>query len=195
LTEAQRESLQIVERSAARLMGIIRNLLDLTRIEAGTLSLALRPLDLGALLRAVLEEYEPELVAREHRISVELAPDLPQALCDEVRAARIVGNLLSNAAKYTTPGCEIVVRLEPDDVEGFLRVAVADGGPGMSMEEQRQLFTRFYRGESARRSGEPGTGLGLPICLSLVEMHGGRIWVESQAGAGSTFYVTFPIAD
>ena len=195
LTVQQRESLQIVERSAGRLMAITRNLLDLTRIEAGQILLSLRPIDLGALLRAVVEEYEPELTSRAHRINLELPGDLPPALCDEGRAARIVGNLLSNAAKYAVPGGIISVRLGRDGREGFLRVSVADEGPGISLEDQEQLFTRFYRGQSARQSGEPGAGLGLPITKALVELHGGRIWLESQPGAGSTFIVTLPIAD
>jgi signal transduction histidine kinase len=195
LTRQQRESLEIVERSANRLMAITRNLLDLTRIEAGTILLSLRSVDLGALLRAVVEEYEPELAARDHRVNLELPRDLPPALCDEGRAARIVGNLLSNAAKYTLPGGIISVRLGRDEQEGFLRVCVSDEGPGISLEDQEQLFTRFYRGESARQSGEPGTGLGLSIARSLVELHGGRIWLESQPGAGSTFIVTLPVAD
>jgi signal transduction histidine kinase len=195
LTRQQRESLEIVERSANRLMAITRNLLDLTRIEAGTILLSLRSVDLGALLRAVVEEYEPELAARDHRVNLELPRDLPPALCDEGRAARIVGNLLSNAAKYTLPGGIISVRLGRDEQEGFLRVSVSDEGPGISLEDQEQLFTRFYRGESARQSGEPGTGLGLSIARSLIELHGGRIWLESQPGAGSTFIVTLPIAD
>jgi signal transduction histidine kinase len=195
LTRQQRESLEIVERSANRLMAITRNLLDLTRIEAGTILLSLRSVDLGALLRAVVEEYEPELAARDHRVNLELPRDLPPALCDEGRAARIVGNLLSNAAKYTLPGGIISVRLGRDEQEGFLRVSVSDEGPGISLEDQEQLFTRFYRGESARQSGEPGTGLGLSIARSLIELHGGRIWLESQPGAGSTFIVTLPVAD
>ena len=193
LTEQQRESLEIIERSAGRLMGITRNLLDLTRIEAGKILLVLRAVDLGALVRAVVEEYEPELAERDHRVSIEQARGLPRALCDEARAAQIVGNLLSNAAKYALPGGAVRVRLDRDEREGFLRVSVADEGPGISPEDQERLFTRFFRGESARQSGAPGTGLGLHITRSLVELHGGRIWLESRPGAGSTFYSTFPI--
>jgi signal transduction histidine kinase len=195
LTGQQRASLETVERSANRLIAITRNLLDLTRIEAGTILLSLKPVDLGALLRAVVTEYEPELAARDHGVTLELPRHLPPALCDEGRAAQIVGNLLSNAAKYTPPGGTISVRLGRDEQEGFLRVSVSDEGPGISLEDQEQLFTRFYRGEGARQSGEAGTGLGLPIARSLVELHGGRIWLESQPGAGSTFLITLPIAD
>jgi signal transduction histidine kinase len=176
-------------------MAITRNLIDLTRIETGTITLVLRPVDLGALLRAVVEENQPELTAHNRRVSVEQAAGLPLALCDEARAAQIIGNLLSNAAKYAISDGTIRVRLDRDVREGFLRVSVADDGPGMSQEDQAQLFARFFRGDSARQSGEPGTGLGLPIARALVDLHGGRIWVESQPGSGSTFYVTFAIAD
>jgi signal transduction histidine kinase len=191
----QRESLEIVSRSADRLMAITRNLLDLTRIQTGTILLVLRPVDLGALLSAVLEEYRPELIAHDRSVHLEQAAELSPALCDEARAVQIIGNLLSNAAKYALPGGAINVRLERDDQEGFLRVSVTDDGPGISQEEQEQLFKLFFRGESARDSGEAGTGLGLPIARALVELHGGRIWLESRLDAGSTFYVTFPIAD
>jgi signal transduction histidine kinase len=195
LTEPQRQSLEVVARSAHRLMAITRNLLDLTRIETGTILLVLRPVDLGALLSAVAEEYRPELTAHHHRLNVEQSAGLPLALCDEARAAQIIGNLLSNAAKYSLPDGKIEVRLDRDEREGFLRVSVADDGPGISQEDQEQLFTLFFRGQSARQSGEPGTGLGLSITKALVELHGGRIWLDSRPAVGSTFYVTFPVAD
>jgi signal transduction histidine kinase len=195
LTGAQHESLQIVARSADRLMAITRNLLDLTRIETGTILLVLRPVDLGALLSAVVEENRPELTAHDHLLLVEQSAGLPPALCDEARAAQIIANLLSNAAKYSSRGGKIEVRLDRDEREGFLRVSVADDGPGISQEDQEQLFTLFFRGRSAQQSGEPGTGLGLPITKALVELHGGRVWLESRPGSGSTFYVTLPVAD
>jgi signal transduction histidine kinase len=195
LTARQREALQIVSRSAGRLMSITRNLLDVTRIETGTILLVLKPMDLGALLRAVIEEYKPELLERSHQVAVEAPADLPPVLCDETRAAQVIGNLVSNAAKYTPPGGSIALRLARDERESFLHVSVADNGPGISQEDQEHLFTRFYRGESARQSGVAGAGLGLYIARSLVELHGGRIWLESHPGAGSTFHITLPTAD
>jgi signal transduction histidine kinase len=195
LAKPQREALEIVSRSAGRLMAITRNLLDLTRIEAGTILLVLKPVDVGRLVQAVIQEYRPELLEHGHRAVVEESQDMPLALCDETRAAQIVGNLLSNAIKYTPPGGNIVLRLGRDERDGFLRVSVSDDGPGISLEDQEQLFTSFYRGQSARESGAWGAGLGLAIAKSLVELHGGQVWLVSQPGAGSTFHITLPIAD
>jgi signal transduction histidine kinase len=195
LTKQQREALEIVSRSAGRLMAITRNLLDLTRIEAGTILLVLKPVDVGRLVRAVIQEYRPELLEHGHQVVVEESQDMPLALCDETRAAQIVGNLLSNAIKYTPPGGNIALRMKRDERDGFVCVSVSDDGPGISPEDQEQLFTSFYRGQSARESGAWGTGLGLAIAKSLVELHGGRIWLVSQPGAGSVFHITLPIAD
>ncbi len=195
LSDSQRDALEIVTRSSGRLMAITRNLLDVTRIEAGTFVLLLKPIDLGALLRAVIEEYEPEIRERRHQIALHAPDGLPPALCDEMRAVQIIGNLLSNAAKYTPPGGHIAVAVRRDDGDGFLRVSVADDGPGISAEDQAHLFDLFYRGASARQDGTGGAGLGLYIARSLARLHGGQVWLESQPGAGSTFYVSLPIAE
>ena len=195
LTDRQREFLEVVGKSSQRLLEVTKDLLDLTRLEAGRLELALQPQDLPALVEAVAAEFEPQLAAKGQRLTLRAPPDLPPALCDEARAAQIVGNLLSNAVKYTPDGGQIAIRVTHDEKEGFLRVSVADNGVGIPPEDQPKLFSRFFRARSAARTRASGAGLGLHIARSLVELHGGRIWFESALDRGSTFYVTFPAAD
>lgn len=195
LIDDQREALEIVQRSARRLLAITDNLLDVTRIEAGRIELVLQPTDLPALVETVAAELGPQLEVKAQRLTLRAPPGLPPALCDETRAAQIINNLLSNASKYTPQGGLITVSMAPAEEEGFLAISVADNGVGISAEDQVKLFDRFFRAESAYLTEASGAGLGLYITRSLVELHGGRIWFESKPGQGSTFYVTFPVAD
>jgi signal transduction histidine kinase len=195
LTDIQRESLEIVSRSTKRLETLTDNLLDLTRLEAGRLAVLLNPTDLSALIESVAVEYRPQLSAKSQHLSVYIQPQVPPALCDEARASQIIANLLSNASKYTLEGGEITVSLTLAEEEGFVQVSVTDTGVGISTEDQKRLFERFFRAKSAGEARARGTGLGLYITRSLVELHGGKVWVESEIGKGSRFHVTFPIAD
>jgi signal transduction histidine kinase len=147
------------------------------------------------LVKAIAVEYGRQLEGRAQQFTLLIPSDLPPALCDEARAAQIIGNLLSNASKYTSQGGQIVVTVRPAEEDGFIKVSVADTGVGIPVEDQPKLFTRFFRAQSAVLTRASGAGLGLYIVRSLIELHGGRIWFESELGKGSTFYVTFPIAD
>jgi signal transduction histidine kinase len=195
LNDEQREYLDIVQRSVDRLLNTTNNLLDSTRIEAGRVELVLQPTGLPALVEAVAAECMPQLAAKAQHLALRAAPDLPPALCDEARAAQVIRNLLSNASKYTPQRGLISVSLALAEEEGFLRVSVADNGAGIPAEDQPKLFARFFRARNAALSSASGAGLGLYITRSLVELHGGRTWFESEPGEGSTFYVTFPIAE
>lgn len=194
INEEQKEALDIVQRSAIRLISIIKNLLDVTRIEAGRIELALRPINLPELIESIVAEFRPQIEARQQNLLLSLQPNLPFALCDHTRTIQIVGNLLSNAIKYTPNKGTIKIISQPADTEGFLQLSVSDSGVGISQDDQKMLFTRFFRSESAHVTGESGTGLGLYITRALVELHGGQIWAESELWQGSTFNVTFPIA-
>lgn len=195
LTERQREYLQIVEGSARRLLGITRDLLDLTRIEAGRIEITLRPTDLVELVDSVAAELAPQLAAKGQRLVRRVATGLPRVLCDSTRAAQVVGNLLSNASKYSPADAEIVLEVAPAHEEGFLRVTVTDQGMGIPEEERPHIFDPFYRAPHAVQSGISGVGLGLYIARALVELHGGRLWFESTAGKGSAFHATFPTVE
>jgi len=194
LTSDQREYIEIVRSSTDRMLNIITNLLDVTRIEAGRIELVLQPADLSKLVQAVVAEIKPQLEAKAKRLKLHAAPDLPPALCDKNRAIQIIENLLSNAAKYTPQESQIAVNIALAKEEGFLEISVVDNGVGISAEDQDKIFSRFFRSKSAVAVGASGAGLGLHITRSLVELHGGRIWFESKLGQGSTFHVTFPIA-
>ncbi len=195
LTDKQRKYLETVQRSGQRLLDITNDLLDVTGIETGRVELVLRPTDLPALMEKVAAELGPQLEAKSQRLILRAIPGLPPALCDETRAAQIIGNLLSNASKYTPEGGLITLGVAYATEEGFLQLCVADTGVGISAADQGKLFQRFFRAESARLTGVSGAGLGLYITHSLVELHGGRIWCESEPNKGSTFCATFPIAD
>ena len=195
LLDQQREFVGIVHRAGRRLLDITNDLLDVTRIEVGRIELVLQPTDLGALVSRVIAEYNVQREEKAQQLDLHVVPDLPAGLCDETRTAQVVGNLFSNAVKYTGEGGQITVRVDRAAQEGYLLVSVADTGMGISAEDQTKLFSRFFRTDGARTSGVGGTGLGLYVTRSLVELHGGRIWLESEVGKGSTFYVTFAVAD
>ena len=194
LTTDQREYIEIVRRSTDRMLNIVTNLLDVTRIEAGRIELVLQPAELPKLVDIVAAEIKPQLEAKANQLQVHTASDLPPALCDKNRAIQIIENLLSNAAKYTPREGRITVKTAPAAEEGFLEIAVMDNGVGIPTEDQAKIFSRFFRTRSAAAIGASGAGLGLYITRGLVELHGGRIWFESKLGQGSTFHVTFPIA-
>ncbi len=195
LNAAQTEYLCTIDASAQRLLRITRDLLDVARIESGRLQLSLQTANLRDLLAEVAVEQKPQLEARSQQILLTAPDDIPPALVDPQRTIQVVSNLVSNASKYAPAGTQITVNLqEAGDEPGFLRVAVTDEGNGVPAEDQSLLFRPFFRGTSAEITGIPGTGLGLYIAKSLVELHGGHISLESRPGVGATFAATFPMA-
>lgn len=185
----QRESLTIVKKNADRLLGLINDLLDLSRMEARRIDLHRTSLDLASLIREVAGSLRPLIEAKRQRLRLDLGDALPAVWADGDRVTQILTNLISNAHKYTPVEGNITVAVWRDD--GFVRVDVSDTGIGLSSEEQAQLFTKFFRAHD--RSPEAGgTGLGLVITRLLVELHGGQITVSSAPGQGSTFSFTLP---
>jgi signal transduction histidine kinase len=194
LTEGQREALTTLCQSVDRLLGIVNNLLDLARLETGRIELVLQTLDLAAVVRAAAKEYRPLFEAAQQRLAVTIPPDLPAALCDEARVFQIVGNLLSNASRYTPKGGQIELGVGVIDAPGELVVWVRDNGVGIPLDEQERLGTLFFRARTADLVDAHGAGLGLHITRALVHLHGGRFWFESVEGQGSTFSVTVLMA-
>ena len=194
LSAVQRRYLSIVQENVERILHTTNSLLDVTRMEAGRVGLVLQPVDLPALVRKVVVEFQPEIASKAQHLTLNEDPDLAPALCDPARAMQIVGNLLSNAVKYTPRDGHICLSVGRAPADGFLQISVADDGVGIGPEDQKEVFRRFFRAASAVELGVSGAGLGLYITRSLVELHGGRIWFESELGKGSTFYVTFLIA-
>jgi PAS domain S-box-containing protein len=180
---------EVIQRAARRMNRIIQDLLDVTRMEAGSLSLERAPLPTVQLLAELIESQRAQLPAS-RAVTLRLAVDgaLPPVWADRHRLQQIVENLVGNAVKFTTAG-EVTVGARPHD-GGDVLFWVRDCGPGISAEQLPHLFDRFWQGRTSARHG--GVGLGLAIVKGLVEAHGGRIWAESELGVGSTFWFTLP---
>jgi signal transduction histidine kinase len=191
--EANRESLTIVKKNSERLLGLINDLLDLSRIEAGKINLHRTSLDLARLIPEVAGSLRPLIEAKRQRLRLELGEALPAVWADADRVTQILTNLISNAHKYTLAEGSITLAARRDD--GFVRVNVSDTGIGLSPEDQTQLFTKYFRAHDRSPEAAGGTGLGLVITRLLVELHGGRITVSSAPGRGSTFSFSLPVPE
>lgn len=189
----QHEYLTIVKNNAGRLLALINDLLDIARIEAGGIDLQRTAVDVGRLLHQVADTLAPLLDAKNQLLSLDLPEAVPPVWADPDRLMQIVINLVSNAHKYTPAGGSISVVAEQFD--GFGRVHVRDSGVGLSADELTHLFTKFFRARNPATRGAAGSGLGLALTRSLVELHGGALTVVSTPGQGSTFSFTMPLAD
>ncbi len=192
LTELQREFLEIVRNNSRRLESLVNDLLDISRMESGKIDLHRKPLDITLLIRKLLPSFQPGWDARRQTFTLHLPEKAPRVLGDAERVTQILSNLLSNAHKYTPD--EGHIDLSVEITEPVARVEVTDNGIGLSKEEQALLFTPFYRAHNPTTEEVGGTGLGLMITRSLVEMQGGEIQVSSKPGHGSTFGFTLPLA-
>ncbi|MEJ7762224.1 MAG: PAS domain S-box protein [Thermomicrobiales bacterium] len=192
LKDEQREFLSIVVSNAERLVALINDLLDISRIEAGRVELQRVPVDFSRVVSGVLTSLRPQIEAKVQQIKVSVPPNLPPVNGDMDRLIQILTNLVVNAHKYTPAGGTITIgaRAKP----GMLEVSVADDGIGMTDEEQAQLFTKFFRARNRTTREVGGTGLGLTITRSLVELHGGEIRVTSSPEQGTTFTVSLPVS-
>jgi signal transduction histidine kinase len=188
--EAHRGSLTAVKKNSDRMLGLINDLLDLSRMEAGRLDLHRASLDLAGLIAEVAGSLRPLIETKRQRLRLDLGEALPAVWADADRVTQILTNLISNANKYTLAEGSITVGARRDD--GFVRVDVSDTGIGLSPEDQAQLFTKFFRAHNLSLQADAGTGLGLVITRLLVELHGGRITVSSTPGQGSTFSFSLP---
>ncbi|HEX8159358.1 MAG TPA: ATP-binding protein [Solirubrobacteraceae bacterium] len=191
LTERQYEFIRIVLQSTDRLVDLVNDLLDLARIESGQFQIDARATDLAEPVMEVAALMAARLDGKRQQLHVDIREPRTPALADPARVRQIVTNLVTNAHLYTGEGGTITVRLEGDDRS--TRITVADSGRGMSAENLRRVFDRFYRGSSDERKA-PGTGLGLAIVKSLVDLHAGSIDVHSHPGHGTTFTVSLPAA-
>jgi Osmosensitive K+ channel histidine kinase len=162
----------------------LAELFDLAKGELGTLKLELEPLDPLLLLQNVTSQLSPVIQSKGQSFTLDIPPSLPWIKADGERLGQVLTNLLSNATKFTPKGGDIALKARKRDND--LLIQVQDNGVGISKEEQKRLFEPYYRARSSK-SERRGLGLGLTLCKQLVELHGGKIWVESEAGKGSTF--------
>jgi len=191
INEEQREFLGIVEANADRLIALVNDLLDISRIESGRVELKLDLADVDEMMTIVVATMAHLIEEKSQTLEVVVDQNLPQIQLDRDRIIQVLTNLLSNAYKYTQAGG--VIRLSAEREDGFLRFAVADNGFGISEQDQEKLFTRFFRVDSELTREIGGTGLGLNIVKTIIEMHGGEVAVDSELGVGSTFGFTIPM--
>ena len=195
LNEAQRSLLSIVKRNANRLADLNNDiqtigLIDSDRIEP---NLSFEQVDLASVFYDVLQTLRRDIERKSLCVTIDTTEGLPSITADVWHVTQIVLRLFSNAVKYTYPGGRVRLHAFPKP-DGMLQVDVEDDGVGISPEQQQQLFRRFYRADNPLRGQTDGTGLGLSIARSFVELHGSEIWLKSDAGKGSVFSFTLPIA-
>jgi len=189
-----------VEKNIDRLSRIIGNLLDISRIEAGRVELKRKELDAGATARELVSAMSPHAEAKGLSLVADAVGQVPPIYADHDRLIQVLTNLVGNAAKFTESGGRITVRVrwrersssgEPEAVE----FSVIDNGIGIPAEEKDRVFEKFHQVGRTHGPGAKGTGLGLAITKQLVELHGGRLWLESEPGKGTTFFFTLPVFD
>jgi two-component system phosphate regulon sensor histidine kinase PhoR len=189
---------------------LVDELRELSQIESGRLVMSMRPTDLGTIIERTVTRLRPQAERRTLELWIESDPDLPPALIDGERISQVLLNLVNNALKFTPAGGSITImaqavhlaqdeqqrwayELQQTGMEQALLISVKDTGIGIPASEAERVFERFYKVDRARTRNTGGTGLGLAIAKHLVEGHGGRIWVESKEGAGSTFSLLLPV--
>jgi signal transduction histidine kinase len=182
--------LKRLESNGKHLLGLINDVLDLSKIEAGQLVLELSDYSVQDIAQTVRSTLEPLAADKKLTFKVEVAPRLPSGRGDGRRLTQVLINLVGNAIKFTDAG-EVAIKAEANN--GSFYVSVRDTGPGISAADQAKLFQEFQQADNAITRKKGGTGLGLAISKRIVEMHGGKIWVESQPGQGSTFAFTLPV--
>lgn len=191
IPEKPKELLDIASRNSQQLLGLINDLLDMSKLESGVIEFDFRTVDIGQIISEAVENtrhYATEktltmkFVTQETPISV---------VSDKRRLAQVMNNLLSNAIKFSPNGGKIDVSLKASRSD--IRVEVCDQGPGIPASEHNQIFGKFVQAKASDKLGVKGTGLGLSICKSIIESHGGKIGVESTEGSGSMFYFKLPL--
>jgi len=192
INEVQREFLEIVQENSDRLVSLINDMLDISRIESGRIHLKVEPIEIPDLIMSTAETFKTMAEKSGVELVCEVADGLPRAAGDRDRVGQVLMNLVSNAIKYSPGGGRATIKARHDGE--MIVVDVTDAGIGIKPEDQAQLFTKFYRVDSSLTRDIGGTGLGLSICKSIVELLGGSVWVESVLGEGSTFAFSLPVA-
>lgn len=191
LPQEARELLTIARNNTDRLIRLINDILDISRIEAGKMEIRRAPLSPAEAVSRAVQEMNAFARQRSITLRTELPDGLPKVMADADRLHQVLDNLLSNAIKFSPQGSEVLIRAaRAGDV---VRFDVIDHGPGIPPDQKEAIFERFYRVDNAASRKTGGTGLGLTICRAIVEEHGGEIWVESTLGEGSTFSFTLPV--
>jgi signal transduction histidine kinase len=202
LSERQKTFLQTIAANIRRMDVLIRDLTDISRIETGHLRIAPSPISFANVVSETLQTSQTLADTKSISLHLDLPAELPLVLGDHERLVQVLTNLFSNACKYSPPGSAVTISVKPDCVdlgngradEVMLVCSVQDTGYGIDKVAQSRLFTKFFRADDPNIRQSPGTGLGLSITKGIVELHGGHIWFESEAGQGTTFHFALPLA-
>jgi signal transduction histidine kinase len=202
VNEMQANFLHTIRSNVERMSALVSDLNDNAKIEANRLRLDFKPVEVADVVDEVMRSTKRQVDDKRQTVELQLAQFLPAVWADRLRVGQVLTNLISNAHKYTPEGGKIVLGAEATnnqwDPEGAKRVVhlwVKDNGIGISNEDQAKIFQRFFRSDDSKAREVPGTGLGLNITKSLVDMQGGRIWFESEFRGGTTFHFTIPVAE
>jgi signal transduction histidine kinase len=182
----QRDLLRLSYNSAERLSAMVGNLLDVSRMEAGTMEYEIAVHDLIPIIKTVGEEFEVQGRNKHLRLRLDCDQESTYVDCDRDRISQVVGNLYENALKFSPSNAEIVTRIRPSEDRRRIVVSVIDSGPGIPDDHKQRIFLKFHQVKRAKLTGQ-GVGLGLTICKTIIEAHHGHIWVEDNPNGGSIF--------
>lgn len=189
--EKQAEYYRILKENSNRMIGLVRDLLTVSRLEEGSLKARKENVSLEPIIKNLISRYEPFTVASNVTITLEVHENVPQVVVDARQIEIVIENLIDNAVRYTKGGGEIKIILEKKDKNLYFEIK--DGGVGIPKQDQKFIFQKFFRSENAMRQQPQGSGLGLFISKSIIEKFGGKIGFVSQENMGSTFWFTLPI--
>jgi signal transduction histidine kinase len=192
VNDEQKQCLNDILASSKHLLGLINDILDLSKIESGTMELKIRNISLPNLVKAVKSIMMPIIAPRNQDLEIIIDEALPLVKADKGKIRQVFINLLGNATKFTPDGGKL--KVEAVQESGWCRISVTDTGIGIKAENQTRLFEPFFQADKPLVKGVGGTGLGLAIAKQIIERHGGKIWVESEYGKGSKFSCTLPLA-
>ncbi len=193
--EIQKEFLGTINNETDRLTRLINDFLDLSKIEAGRIQWETAPVEMREVIESAIGATEALAANTNLKLHTKFESNLPPVWSDKDRCFQVMTNLISNAIKFTPEGGNIFIQTcKSNDAAGMVQVNVTDTGMGIPKEEQERIFHKFTQVGDSLKDKPPGTGLGLAICQKIVEYYGGKIWVESEPGKGSTFSFTLPVA-
>lgn len=202
VNDNQKNFLQTIRSNVLRMNTLVTDLNDNAKIEVGRLRIDFRAVNVQSVVENAARSLDQQIKDKKQNITIEVPDDLPNIWADQTRVEQVLVNFVSNAYKYTQEGGEIIIGAEaskntwdPEGSPNVVHVWVKDNGIGMTEEDQKKIFTKFFRSDDQKAREAPGTGLGLNITKSLIELQGGRTWFESKFREGTTFHFTVPIAE